>query len=613
MSKQDLLLLVADDASTEKASASATLAWLAEEVNAEFETYITIAPTFSRHASMSTNGSWHLQQFCFIASLYNVLYCAVSESKTLQFKRAAAAAGQILSVVPPDQIADFYLTVFGHYDRPLPSEAVVIPAGRMLPGGEEPETPWIEPYCYPEIFYRKALGVSSAAPIEQWTKLVAAGVQRVYAVYCPQETVEQLQGLGLDVEVIDEVGADDTYGSLTKRLAERWIDKTEMMAFGNQYVALRSLGFYLRHRALVFYEPVEWEAYVKDISPYADRVGSRLVWGNQTVQQGGDNAITEFGKYDMSMSLGIATVGMTVRENIKLPSDWLGEAPAPWEQECSDAYLEEQIDRGGIPVCYLLYAADLGHLGVFARLFDILCADFARCGVGFPSTWYDYAPEALEQIYIPHEQGGVFPRLEPLLSSTGLGVGTEAAGFMTRDTLLDQLQQAIASLKEHLGPRLLPLGYYPWQDACPYYKHQTAQPQWGVPVELGFDYCVTYKDEGQWPQIVYEKGDFVAINQQNVHWWGDGPVLKTQEWEKRLIGESRCGWIMIGLDAPFWCQPPFYYDPDYPTFCKEETSVVELTAAMRYVAKGGESGKLFLAKPHEVVRYARLLREMGGL
>jgi hypothetical protein len=381
------------------------------------------------------------------------------------------------------------------------------------------------------------------------------------------------------------------------------------MAFGNQSVALRSLGFYLRHRALVFYEPAEWRAYIQSISSYADRIGSRLVWGNQTVYQGGDSVITEFGKYDMSMSLGISTVGMTVRENVKLPPDWLAEAKAPWEEEYSDAFLVEQIERGRIPVCYLLYAADLGHLGVFARLFDILCADFTRCGIGFPSTWYDYEAEALEQIYIPYQQGGVFPRLEPLLSSTGLGVGTEAAGYMTKETLLGQLRQAIASLKTHLGSRLLPLGYYPWEDACPYYQHQTAQPQWDVPKELGFDYCITYQNEGQPPQIVHQDGRFVAINQQNVHWWGDGPVLKTREWEKRLIERGQRGWIMIGLDAPFWFQPPFYYDPEYPTFCKEETSVVEFTAAMRYASKGGDSGRLFLAKPHEVVRFARLLRE----
>ncbi|MGC9348051.1 MAG: hypothetical protein ACP5JG_07935 [Anaerolineae bacterium] len=613
--KRDLLLLVADDASSEKTTAAATLAWLAKKVGADFETYITVAPTFHRHASMSTTASWHLEQFCFVANFYDVLYCAVSESQTLQFKREAEAFGEILSIVSPDRIADFYLTVFGRFDEPLPEEAVVIPTGQPARSEEEEleRAPWIEPFCYPEIFHRRALGVSAKTSEEQWQKLMDAGVKRAHLVYCPQVEADRLEAFGLDVTVVDEMTEDDTYGALTKRVADRWVDQSEMMAFGDQYVALRSLGFYLRHRALVFYEPADWRAYIAGLDTYADAIGDRLVWGNQTVRPVTDNAITEFGKYDMSMSLGIAQVGMTVREKIKLPPDWVTEAKAPWEEELSDEFLEEQIERGGIPVCYLLYAADLGHLGVFARLFDILSSDFTRCGLGFPSTWYDFAAEALEQIYIPHEQGGVFPRLEPLLSSTGVGVGTEAAGYMTKATLMDQLRQALDSLEAHLGPRMRPLGYYPWQDACPYYEHQTAEPQWEVPVELGFDYCVTYKNEGEPPQVVYERGDFVAINQQNVHWWGDGPVAQTQSWEERLTTESRPGWIMIGLDSPFWCQPPFYYDPDFPTFAEEETSVVELTAAMRYANGGGESGKLFLAKPHEVVRFARMLRERGDL
>ena len=39
--KKNLLFLVSDEQSVEKTSASATLGWLAEEVNFDFETYIT--------------------------------------------------------------------------------------------------------------------------------------------------------------------------------------------------------------------------------------------------------------------------------------------------------------------------------------------------------------------------------------------------------------------------------------------------------------------------------------------------------------------------------------------------------------------------------------------
>ncbi len=612
--KKDLLLLVAEDTSPEKTTAAATLAWLAEEVGAEVETYITVFFTWAGISAMSTNASWHLQQFCFAANFFHVCYCAVTDSAALPFKRAAQAAGEVLSVARPAEIAEFYLAVFGRYKRAIPATAVMIPAGKPPASAEEEATTtWIEPFCFPEILHRKALGMSTAAPDEAWAKLKEAGLQKVLAVYCPAQAVEHVRGLGLEVEVVDSIAPGESYATLTKRIADRWVGATQMIGYGDQLITLRSLGFFLRHRALLFYTPVDWAPYVKEVSAYARQVGTTLIWGNQAARPYDDAVITEFGKYDISMSLGIGEVGMSIREKIALLPDWLSAAQAPWEAEYSDEFLEEQIARGRIPVCYLLYAADLGHLTVFARLFDILSTNFTRCGLAFPSTWYDYEAEALEEIYIPYQQGGVFPRLEPLLSSTGLGVGTEAKGYMTAETLLGQISLAKESIRRHLGSGLVPIGYYPWEDACPYYRHGTAEPQWEVPIQAGFDYCVTYKDEGKLPAIVYQRGDFVAINQQNVHWWGDGPVLKTKEWEKRVLGSDRPGWIMIGLDSPFWCQAPCYYDPEYPTFCQEEASVVELTAAMRYVAGGGESGKLFLAKPHEVVRYARLLRARGTI
>jgi len=303
--------------------------------------------------------------------------------------------------------------------------------------------------------------VSINAPKNQWEKLKEAGIKKIYAVYCSMEDVDVLRRMGFVVEVVDDIKESDSYGSLTLRIVDRWINHFKTMAFGNQFIMLRSLGFFLRHRAAPFYEPLKWKEYVKKVSTYADKIGGeRLIWGSQTVYPAiSDDLITEFSKYDLSMSLGIYITGTSIREKIHLEPDWLTQTKAPWENEYSDTFLEEQIEKGNIPVCFLLYAADLGHLTTFARLFDILTASFARCGLGFPSTWYDFAAENLEQLYIPYQQGGVFPRCEPLLTSTGLGVGTEARGFMTKRTQIQQLEKALDSIKTHLDKQSS--GIYP--------------------------------------------------------------------------------------------------------------------------------------------------------
>jgi len=111
---------------------------------------------------------------------------------------------------------------------------------------------------------------------------------------------------------------------------------------------------------------------------------------------------------------------------------------------------------------------------------------------------------------------------------------------------------------------------------------------------------------------VYQDGDFTVINKQNVHWRGEGGMLShTKLWEEQLAGVGKLGWILIDFDAPFWFQLPHYFDPILPTHYQFEASMVEPATCLRYVDSGGDSGKLFIARPHEVVRYARMLQNKG--
>jgi len=89
-------------------------------------------------------------------------------------------------------------------------------------------------------------------------------------------------------------------------------------------------------------------------------------------------------------------------------------------------FLKEQLSVGKIPVCFIHYAADLGHLPVLARHLDMHSIDDIVDGLAFPATYWQYAEEQLEQLYISKEMGGIFPSTEPLLASAGMGVATEA-------------------------------------------------------------------------------------------------------------------------------------------------------------------------------------------
>ena len=68
---------------------------------------------------------------------------------------------------------------------------------------------------------------------------------------------------------------------------------------------------------------------------------------------------------------------------------------------------------------------------------------------------------------------------------------------------------------------------------------------------------------------------------------------------------------MLDLDAPYWFQLPHYFDRTSAGYAGFESNMVVLPDCMRYAHSGGESGRLFPARPHEVVRYARLLQKKG--
>jgi hypothetical protein len=291
---------------------------------------------------------------------------------------------------------------------------------------------------------------------------------------------------------------------------------------------------------------------------------------------------------------------MTLKSGETLPPRWLADAEAPWEREYSDEFLAEQRGNGMIPVCLLHYASDIGHLPVLPRLLDLHSIDDFLGGIAFPSTWWEYADDQLEQLYLGKEMGGVFPSVEPLLSSAGTGVATEAKGFLSREAYLENLRTARRLIAERAGKKHVPIGHYSFQDACPRYKHGTGEPQYDVLVEAGFAYAVTYKDEGQFPHIVHAEDRFTVVNQQNEHWTFD-PMTDLRRWEQRLTNQEKPGWILLGLDSPFWGMVPCYFG-----LGSKGLTLAAVQQTMSYIAKGGDSGRLFPAKPHEIVRFATL-------
>jgi len=612
MKNKKLLFFFSDESCPACTTVVPTLSRLAREQGIDFETYICSRPWTMFGAVLPTMGNNHIEGFYYLANFYDeILYCSLTDHPSYQFRREVLAfGGKVISSRKSHEVFDFYADVYAFFGKEQPSSLLV------LPDRHEGEN-FYTPYCYPEIIKRDCLGVSES--VYHAADETVTGGKQVYALYCDVE----------GAQVIDTVKSDDSYGSVTARIAERNWQNGKQAGFVDPNATVRWQTHFIRTGVIAMYQDHEWEAFIPTVKHYADKFNNSDVIGNQLVYRDDwqaikdyDGVVAELGKYNLVHNLvGLnARIGFTLQTQHRLPLDWLQdpEVKTPWDSEYSDEYLLERIKAKDIPVCLVFYAADLGHLPVIGNFLNLMCMDGARAGIAFPSTWYQYHPELVEQIYIPLEQGGVCPNLEPMISSVGVSVATEAEGYIQPEFLGSLITRARKEIASYVGERMVPKGYYPFQDASPFYKPNTGTPQYSAVSGLGFEYYITYKNCQTPASIEYEGNGMIAMNQQTRQWFpGYGhPLERLKEWEtKCLENENGVNYITFGFDTPFFGLTPVYFGQ---LDCKKTREWGQYTGmhyiydVMQYVLEGGgKEGKLFLLKPHELSRFMKLAEQEG--
>ncbi|MEM2915106.1 MAG: hypothetical protein QXH91_06890 [Candidatus Bathyarchaeia archaeon] len=623
-----LLLLLIDDNCLEKVPIMATLAWLARKNGLTFDSYIS--SDVIEFLGMKIDGTFfsdmHAEQLYYVCNAYDVYYCAYGTTR--RFLRDLKVFDKKCVSIKEYGLLDFYLDIFTYFGLELPKKAVMVKCGPVSTG--KASGLHLDSYCYPEIYYSKAIGIGSNATDNDLERLKEIGVTHISTLYCEDELVEKLRKIGFNVKVIDSLSAEDTYGSVTTRIADRWLRYIKGFAVGDYRLTAFWVPFFCRNDLISLYDE-DWKRLATVVGSYSSKKKSKVVWGLQS----SDDFITELSKFDKIMQIVMYMKPViTAKVEIRYPAEWLKPSVTYWDRSYSNAELSKKADIGGIAACILFFAENLCHFSAIPRLFELAKLSRTKIGVASNISWYEYAANWMEDTLIPVESGGCFPLVEPLLCSAGLGAATEAKGYISSETLASCLQEARKKAAKLWGEHLVPIGYYPWQDANPYYRPDTGEPQFNVVKDAGFGYYITCKNMDQPPQIVYQDGDFVAVNQQNsmidlvtltrilnpkissqmsqgmidsidksvrVPWSYD-PLSDLKRWERFLSMKNKPGWIIISLDAPFWGFSPFYFDRAYI-----------LKSAMEYIASGGETGKLFTSSPYEVSCYAKILKSKGLL
>lgn len=618
--KPALLLYLTNQHDRHKELLAAALAWMTARAGCLFEAYFPQHSTGAhypypwafhshhgqRYGVGPLQGEGHVEQFYFLLNAFDVKLCRAEECVRFLFESRLfgtpeiARAGEEAPLDLLENVRDYL---------------GVAPPAALIAVGEETGLR-LAPYLYPEIFYRQAWALPASLLLKKNKLLAARFGPEIAGLYLSAAEEERLAAGGFKVKVIDRIKAGENYGALTGRIADRWLAKAKGIAYADPYQAEHYVPYAcaegiltLFNRDIMDYIPkgpeamdgnlVDWagvgqeRGFAEKIAEYARHFSGKLIYGRQAT----DDLVTNlsrsgfvFPDFDPHRPV------FPIKRKLP-PRRLVGSQQALFACQRNRAEIKAAIlDAGKIPVVFLTYSADLRHVAGLRRFLEAVALRRIPWGLTVNPLWFSHHPEWLQELFIPLEQGGVFPLVEPLLGGGGWGLSCNAQGYFEDEALAALLKSALASIASYVGQENLPRGAYPFQDANPAYTEK-AEPLFQPYLTAGLKFSFTHRNFGAAPQVVFRQGDFVALNQPITFFpepFFFDPVQEIKRWEKELAEKGR-GWITAAFDFPLWFQSPYILDMG-----------PRLLAVMDYVKRGGESGRLTVVPPGELAEYARL-------
>lgn len=626
--KKRLLLFSAPYSCSDKDVIAATLAWLAKDSDLNFEVYYEVyhsgkhfAPTSKEdHFGSTVLGGFHHERFYFLNTLFDVEHVLYDLPKV--FSSSIKQMGAKI-IAETDDLSKLYQKVFSYHDLQLPKDVVIVETApfkgmdlvrpkryqRSLHGKLFskffPKSKvltnllYVGPYCYPEIFYRRALGIESSNII--LPDLYYNNLSQVHTLFLDDKKVENIKNQGFNVNVVDKFLPTDNYWSVTSRIATRWLERSKGITYCDPTLVSYWLPWLCRNERLAVYEVFmgNIRGQLRDLIL---TTGNKIIYGRHSC----DQDITELSKDDIVFQImdPCAPLFPVIEE---LGYQMSQPEKNYYEFEPSEDTLSSFAHERKILCSLLFYCPDVRHVQGLPHILELAALTKVKIGLGITAQWYKFSPETLELINVPIENGGVFPIVEPLLCSTGIGVGVEK--FLKEKTLYEHLKEAKRIISKVTGPRFLPKGHYPFLDTIKDYPYSepilkrvsNANPSFEAAIKSGFEYAISYSSPGK-PKVMYKSKNFISINHTSKHWFPESPFIiltglrEIMTTEISLALRRKPGWILAAIDSPLWAFPYYRW--------KKSDKLFKIAS---YISRGGITGKLVNTTPHVISRYARLL------
>jgi hypothetical protein len=556
-----------------------SVAWMAADAGALFECYLEShrsGELFAPTGSMVVSGQHH-QAWNYVHARCEVRYIVVGEHQV--FASSLPLMGEVIA--GGHEPWALYQTLLAQPGVGAPAGLALCPTAPVAAAdGPLP----ISTYLYPDICFARRLAVATVP---------AASPLPGHAFHVPAPA-------GWIQADLAQPGEDAA--TLTARIASRWADGAQGVAFGDPPAILAQLAWHCRARRVAVWGPrrgmpaaaVRISDYIEDVSTanaaagdLAERLDVPAILGRQTC----DGDLFAWSRRG---------IGMEITDPGRPPLPIVDALPHPWRADAAtavdtpdDADLERWADERKMLSCVLVHSGEIAHNEAMLNLCELAERFGVRMGIGACVGRYRTCPQQWELIATSRDRGGFAGLAEPLLYGNGWGVMAESV--CPPHLLTARIRSALAEIRRIAGPGATPRGHYSFHDSD---LLDLGLPPVGLHhalADAGLAFDVGIARPGR-ARILHRQAGFTALNQtcRTIH--SGSPYVRIQDPEDLGTHAGPApGWLICALDAPVVAFQPAIW--------QRGSRISELFRRL-----GGWGTP---ALPSTIARYARILARRG--
>ncbi len=538
-----LVLLLAQFSNPHKDIVAATLGWMCQAKDVEFEVYYASqrgGGLFSAHGSTIIGGG-HYAEFARLLSSFDVSIVCLGDVSLFS---SLTGNGQVKEVFSGFRYgkgdSEFLRRMLDGFGLPTPKEAVAIQTTNLPKGLRH----GIAQYVFPEVAKRRALGVPVEISREQIDELRRMGIEMVWLIATEDADWSAWKDAGINAQFARKIRQDADYASFTFSLAEHWLDVATGVDYCEPIFASYWLPFCVRNNRLQVCAE-EMLKVMKRLQVFAKKLGQNVVYGRWVGGEigGARNDEDLFPLFREGIAYEVVEPGQPVftvfeRLKAKLPQP----CTSPFDLEPSDGQLQKWLSEGKILATFVFHSGELSHNDAMANIMDICATTGIKVGIGVHVQRYAIGGFAVEPMHIPVDEGGVLGLCEPVLHSSGFGIIAES--LAQPEKVAEMMAKAREEISQITGERFALRGVYCYLDAIPGKWHEPQVDLWRAIQRTGFEYVISSVSPGE-NRLLYRDGDFVVINQCGHITYPASPFVRVdmieelEDMERKMASEGR--------------------------------------------------------------------------